>query len=53
MVVAEKGIAGMGSHRLLSLLSIALMAVACNDSGSSHFSASVVDIGGEIGRAHV
>ena len=36
----------MGSHKFLSLLSVALMAVACTDSGSNHFSASVVDIGG-------
>ncbi|MEO8506876.1 MAG: alpha/beta hydrolase [Betaproteobacteria bacterium] len=36
----------MGSHKLLSLLSVAVMAVACTDSGSSQFSASLVDIGG-------
>lgn len=36
----------MGSQKLISLLSVAVMAVACTDSGSSHFSASLVDIGG-------
>ena len=36
----------MVSHKVLSLLSVALMAVACTDGGSNHFSASLVDIGG-------
>jgi hypothetical protein len=36
----------MASYRLLSSLSIALMTVACTDSGSSQCSASLVDIGG-------
>lgn len=36
----------MGSHRLLLLLSVALMAVACTDGGSSHFSAGLADVGG-------
>ena len=46
LTAETKGFVGMGSHRFLLLLMVALMAVACTDSGSSHFSASLVDIGG-------
>lgn len=46
LTAGTKGIVGMGSHRFLLLLWGALMVVACADSGSSHFSAGLVDIGG-------
>jgi len=36
----------MASRTFLSLLAVALMAVACADSGSGHVSAGLTDIGG-------